>query len=75
VTAAVRCLLALAAGLSIGLVFGAAWGYITRDREARTEHADIVRKANAALDAIALEMALAYEPQDFELWAKELRDR
>jgi hypothetical protein len=75
VTTTVRCLLALAAGLTIGLVWGYMSGYLARHREAKTEHAELVRKATAALDAIALEVALAYEPTDFALWADELRQR
>jgi Tfp pilus assembly protein PilN len=70
----VDAVLILGLGSVIGFALFAA-GWLCRDREARTQQAELVRKANAALDAIAAEVALAYEPQDFELWAKELRDR
>jgi hypothetical protein len=75
VNTALRCLLALAAGLTIGLVFGAIFGWLDRDKQARAEHAEIVRKANAALDAIATEVAQEYEPTDFAMWTRELRQR
>jgi gas vesicle protein len=73
VTAALRYLLILGAGLTIGGIVGFGCGWLHRDREAQTEHADLVRKANVALDAIAAELAMAYAPEDFALWADELR--
>jgi hypothetical protein len=40
----------------------------------RAEMNDLERRANAALDAIALETALAYAAADFAEWETEMRE-
>jgi hypothetical protein len=68
----VEAFLVLGLGAVAGFALFAA-GWLVRDKEAQTEHADLVRKANVALDVIAAELAMAYAPEDFALWADELR--
>ena len=79
-----RYVLIYGAGVVIAvLLFGAGWLSCHREEKAlraelerqhRAEMNDLERRANAALDAIALETALAYAPADFAEWETEMRE-
>jgi gas vesicle protein len=60
-------------GAAIGAVLGAGAAWLSRDREARAEVAEVVRKANAALDALADELAVTFadECDDWTAWKRE----
>jgi hypothetical protein len=60
-------------GAAIGAVLGCGFGYLTRHRDARAEVAEVVRKANAALDALADELAVTFadECDDWTAWKRE----
>jgi hypothetical protein len=70
-------LLLLAWGFGTGLVIGCAWGWLSRDREARAE----VRHIRACLDAHLARMQAELETgdglaeaDDFAAWSRELRE-
>ncbi len=70
---ALEALAWLSWGACIGLVFGAGWGYWTRDREARAENKALAAKADAALRDVAADLAEALPSNDWALWRDELR--